>query len=344
MEKIFASSLTIKNVRHLKNITIPLSDVKVKHLIFTGKNGSGKTSVLEALSHYLEFWISSDEVAETLNNLRFWQDPTVEHEEFIDVNSWIVGCKKRLEELGSINIGVKIQFNCPEDRLRECFKNGQFVLAYYKAERAFYADKPEHIEKVELKDRYLMTDIPRREFIKYLSDLKVTEALARTNGKHEKADAIMQWFAEFQKLLRRIFDDPSLELIFDEDTFSFSIKEKNREVFDFNTLASGFAAVLDIVIDLMMRMQKNNGRLFDFNMPGIVLIDEVETHLHLELQKKILDLLTTLFKNIQFIVSTHSPFILNSLQDVVIYDLEKNMIVENGLADIPYSGIVEGYF
>ena len=54
--------------------------------------------------------------------------------------------------------------------------------------------------------------------------------------------------------------------------------------------------------------------------------------------------LTTVFPNIQFIMSTHSPFILNSLQDAVIYDLEKHMIVENGLSNIPYSGIVEGYF
>ena len=79
-------------------------------------------------------------------------------------------------------------------------------------------------------------------------------------------------------------------------------------------------------------------------MPGIVLIDEIETHLHLELQKRILDLLTTIFPNIQFIVSTHSPFILNSLENVVIYDLENHLLVEDGLTDVPYDGIVEGYF
>ena len=85
-------------------------------------------------------------------------------------------------------------------------------------------------------------------------------------------------------------------------------------------------------------------RVFDFSIPGIVLIDEIETHLHLELQKNILHLLTVIFPNIQFIVSTHSPFILNSLENVAIYDLETKVFVENGLSDIPYSGIVEGYF
>ena len=55
-------------------------------------------------------------------------------------------------------------------------------------------------------------------------------------------------------------------------------------------------------------------------------------------------ILTCLFPNIQFIVSTHSPFVLNSLDNVVIYDLENHIVVENGLSDVPYDGIVKGYF
>nr|WP_304578126.1 AAA family ATPase [uncultured Acetatifactor sp.] len=54
MDNIFLSELKIEHVRHLKNITISLSDKKIKHLILTGKNGSGKTSVLEALARYLD--------------------------------------------------------------------------------------------------------------------------------------------------------------------------------------------------------------------------------------------------------------------------------------------------
>lgn len=53
------------------------------------------------------------------------------------------------------------------------------------------------------------------------------------------------------------------------------------------------------------------------------MIDELETHLHVSLQKKILPFLTEFFPNLQFIVTTLSPFILNSIEDVVVYDLEK---------------------
>ena len=62
------------------------------------------------------------------------------------------------------------------------------------------------------------------------------------------------------------------------------------------------------------------------------------------MQKTILGFLIAVFPNIQFIVSTHSPFILNSIDNVVIYDLENNTKVEDGLTNVPYEGIVKGYF
>lgn len=70
------------------------------------------------------------------------------------------------------------------------------------------------------------------------------------------------------------------------------------------------------------------------NTEGIVLIDEIETHLHLELQKEILPFLTKLYPNIQFIVSTHSPFILSSVDNAVVFDLENKTLVPNGLANL----------
>lgn len=344
MSSIYISKLIIENVRHLKNIQIPLSEEMPKHLILTGKNGSGKTSVLEALVYKLNIMTSELEHQRRLNAYaqRLCGINELEKDDS-ETKGLPISCdiyeevKKKQEQVG-------IEFSISQDVLKYSVLSGRFVIAYYKADRIFSAEIPKHIEKVELQERYLITDKPRAVFVKYLADLKVTEALARNSGKQEKADEIKLWFEKLQELLRKIFEDDSLELVFDEESFSFMIQQKNREPFDFNTLSSGFAAVLDIVLDLIVRMEKQSNRSFTFNMSGIVLIDEIETHLHLDLQKTILNMLTTLFPNIQFIVSTHSPFILNSLENVVIYDLENNTIVENGLTNVPYSGIVEGYF
>ena len=51
-----------------------------------------------------------------------------------------------------------------------------------------------------------------------------------------------------------------------------------------------------------------------------------------------------LFPNIQFVLTTHSPFILNSTPNAVVYDLENATLVTDGLTNLPYEGIVEGYF
>ena len=310
MERLYITKLTINKVRHLKNISIPLSENQIKHLILTGKNGSGKTSVIEALARYLDK-IFTGERENAFRN-----------------------CQKELD----------IKLNNKIESIPELADKYHYILAYYDAARVFQAEQPRQIEKVKLQDYYGLTEFPRKEFVKYLLDLKMTEALARNNNKTEKADEIQTWFAKLEQLLKQIFDDKTVELEFDEETFEFHILQHGKEPFDFNTLSSGYQAVLDIILDIIMRMQNQTQRSFDFNLPGIVLIDEIETHLHLELQKNIMPFLTTIFPNIQFIVTSHSPFILNSIRNVVIYGLEKNLLVENGLDNVPYDGIVEGYF
>ena len=53
MEDIFIKNIHINKVRHLENIDIPISETERKHLILTGKNGSGKTSVLLEIKNWL---------------------------------------------------------------------------------------------------------------------------------------------------------------------------------------------------------------------------------------------------------------------------------------------------
>lgn len=310
MEQFFITNLTIKKVRHLKDIFIPLSEEKIRHLILTGKNGSGKTSVVEAMAGYLDIIIRGSRENAFKN------------------------CQKELA----------IKFNSKIDSIPELACKYNYILAYYTADRVFHAEQPSHVEKVQLKDSYELTEFPRNEFVKYLLDLKMTEALAKSNNKIEKADEIHAWFMQLEHLLKRIFDDETVKLEFDEETFEFHILQQGKEPFDFNTLSSGYQAVLDIVLDIMMRMQHQTKRSFDFNLPGIVLIDEIETHLHLELQKSILPFLTEFFPNIQFVMTTHSPFILSSISNAAIYDLENQTLVEHGLGNVPYEGVVEGYF
>lgn len=308
MDKVFIKNISIKKLRYLEDININIGN-EFKHLIITGKNGSGKTSLLNTLS-------------KELGNL------------VKDISSKT----HKLWEKSDITYSFDIL------QLQDIYLHKGLVFAYFKANRLFEATQPKHVEKVELSNTYAIDNTPQKEFVKYLLDLKMTEALAISNNKIERAKLIKNWFNEFENLLKKIFQDQSLRLEFDEETYRFSIIEKGKEPFDFNTLSDGFAAILDIVVGLIMRMEKNSDKKFKYDMRGIVLIDEIETHLHLELQKHIMTFLVETFPNLQFIVSTHSPFILNSIDNTIIYDLEKQTYVKNGLSNLSYSGIVEGYF
>ena len=97
-----------------------------------------------------------------------------------------------------------------------------------------------------------------------------------------------------------------------------------------------------------MRCTKFDNRIkeqtYIADIEGIVLIDEPEAHLHIKLQKKIMPILTKFFPRIQFVVATHSPFVLNSLSNTVIYDVKKQTLIEGGLLGVSYEGIVESYF
>ena len=323
MFEYYIKKIHIRQVRHLKDVDIPICENECRHLILTGRNGSGKTSLLEAMRDYFDNFIILQNGIFPPSNDNF--------------NDYI----NRIEKVESKKeLIIQPSFNVDFRGMLEALFKSKFIIAYFEDERKFSANLAKKIEKVELKDSYSLEDKPSELFIKYLLDLKMTEALSKNNGHKDKALQINEWFGKLEKLLQRLFEDKELKLLFDEDTFEFKIQEPDGKLFDFNTMSAGYAAAFDIIVDLMMRMEKNSNRSFRYDLPGIVLIDEIETHLHLELQKLILPMLTELFPNIQFIVSTHSPFVINSIENATIFDLEKKTLVSNGLGNIPYEGVM----
>ena len=345
MTSTFLTSLDIHKVRHLHDISVPLSQNERKNLILTGKNGSGKTSVLESIVAHLKYIVSHDfsskeKITETITYLKkqIIACPNTEEEKQKKAENarQLAYFEKRLLKWTE---GSTANYTSVAD-LREKYQKGQFILAYYSDTRKIEVTQYKNIEKVELLSTYQIQDRPSKDLGKYLVNLKSTQAFAQTAGNNERAEQIEAWFIRFEDILRMIYHDDSLKLDFNIETFQFSILINGREPFSFNTMSMGYAAVFDIISDLIMRMESQKS----YDLEGIVLIDEIETHLHVELQKDIMLILSKLFPNIQFILTTHSPFILNSTPNAVVYDLENETLVKNGMTDLPYEGIIEGYF
>lgn len=341
----YITEIHINNLFHMHNLTIKIEDPSCSNLLITGKNGSGKTVLFNAITQRLEkIFPNKNSMTKTLDNhvmLGLYKNALNEQMSATDRAKIQNEINKREERIKGEKDFIEISFNDPSLLLSK-FEKGEFIVSSYGAARKTNIIIPSNPTKPNLTDRYNIRENLTSQLLIFLSDLKIQEALARNENLLEDADQINQWFSKFQDILRSIFADKNLELKFNYRDYSFTIISQGKS-FGFTVLSDGFIAVLEIVADLILRMQPNGSITSNFNMPGIVLIDEVETHLHLQLQKEIMPMLTTLFPNIQFIVTTHSPFVLNSLSNATAFDLENQEPISN-LSEFSYQALTEGYF
>ena len=111
-------------------------------------------------------------------------------------------------------------------------------------------------------------------------------------------------------------------------------------------LSSGELSIIAIFAEILRQADATFGMKPLNQFFGIVLIDEVDKHLHIQLQKEVLPLLFNLFPNIQFIVSSHSPFMNMGLAEkaldrTTIYDLDNGGIESNPTTNGVYQNTYE---
>jgi predicted ATP-binding protein involved in virulence len=332
----FITNIRVNEVFHLKDFDIPVSDTGKKHLIITGKNGSGKTVLLNAMIEYLEKVCMDTKFQRHLSTLEAVLKQKTDgimkakHQTNVDV-------RERARCFGK----VELSFNNVAT-LMHTYNKQNFIVAYYAADRIPRFVEPKNPTKPDLSKSKIIRNSKVDQFLNFMVDLKVQAALAANEKKQDEADELNAWFDNVQDILRQLFEDPQLTLTFTYKDYSFHIHTQGKS-FKFTELSAGYAAALDIVTDLIMKMQSSDSLTRAYEREGIVLIDEVETHLHLELQRLILPMLTHFFPNIQFVVTTHSPFVLSSLSTAVAYDLERRQAIAD-LTDYSYEALAEGYF
>lgn len=116
-----------------------------------------------------------------------------------------------------------------------------------------------------------------------------------------------------------------LRFVMDESIGEGKIRQLRIE-----QLSDGYKIVTAMVADIASRMAEANPDMDDpLQANGIVLIDEVDLHLHPKWQRTIIGSLTKTFPNIQFIVSTHSPIILSgATNDAQVIMLREDSIID----------------
>ncbi|TWV99686.1 AAA family ATPase [Chitinophaga pinensis] len=318
MSNIFITSINIGEVLNVKQLRISLSTDERKHLIITGRNGSGKTSLLLALKAFIKTHLVNASLVVGV--------PVVNMEE----NSDRFPVK-----------GLELKLNSRQAEIINEIRAGKFIVAFFDSKRESSFNKPTGISKVEFKPRYSLDDKIAREFIQYIVNLKADRSFAKDENEDAVVAEVDSWFSRFEKSLAELFGNPEIKLSFDRKNYNFNLLEPGKSPYNLNELSDGYSAILSIITELILRMDSIDAKSYD--VEGIVLIDEVETHLHIELQKKILPFLTSFFPKIQFIVTTHSPFVLSSIENAVICDLEKKIVTDD-LSGYSYDTLIESYF
>jgi predicted ATPase len=283
-----------------------LSDTKRKHLIITGKNGSGKTSVLEAMR---------DKVRYEQELIRYDHGGTS-------------------RPVGLNNPDIEISFSHDI----EYFSN--FTFVYIPARRSQFT-LPTAIEPIQIQEKTKITQNASKDFLKYILSLDYQLYGAKSDNNKVLEASLEKWFENFLEALRDIYDCKDVSLQRDTKNFAFKIEMPGREPFALHEMSDGYAAFLHIIMELLIRLESANA-VVEYEKPAIVMIDEIEAHLHVELQRRILPFLTKMFPHIQFIVTTHSPFIITSLKNAVVYDLEMKERLENP-SFYSYETVVESF-
>ena len=103
--------------------------------------------------------------------------------------------------------------------------------------------------------------------------------------------------------------------------------------FKYTELGFGYQSMLSWVVDLSKRMfdtfPESQNPLLE---SAVVLVDEIDLHLHPKWQREVISYVSEIFKNVQFIVTTHSPLVIQSMQEVNLYVLrreDEKIVVEH---------------
>jgi predicted ATP-dependent endonuclease of OLD family len=244
-----------------------------------------------------------------------------------------------------VNVLENLQVDIPDIvDLSSLYNNRKAVIRLFEEKRLSQITQPTMAKAVAVEEQNAQQNFNQKfanNLEQHLVNLKSRQSLAVTADNNQAlANDIENWFENFKKNLKILFEDPNIELKFDTDTFRFSICQKDKPPYTFQTLSAGYRAIFDIYAELIMRTEYF--KVTPNDLTGVVLIDEIDSHLHVSLQRLILPFFAESFPKIQFIVTTHSPFVLISTQNTVVFDLAKNEPITEDLSYYTYSAVMKG--
>lgn len=351
--------LTVQNFRCFDSRTF---DLTPQFNVFIGTNASGKTAVLEALAIAAGSWLLG------------LKGPTSQPIRLNDVR--LVGHNSGDETTFEAQYPVKI---CAEGRVNEQklawarslngpggrtthtdtaeikhlaaqadiqVRNGTSivlpVVAYYGTARLWHTPN-----NSEVRREYSKRELSR--FVGYRDSTHPRINARELTSWMERQDRIA-YQEKREPLLLRVVRQAMQQMLPDAADVRFNsrrleivVEFNNGVIQPFSHLSDGQRSLAGFAGDLAMRMSRLNPHLGDSVLqqtPGIVLIDEIDLHLHPNWQRHIVEDMRRLFPKVQFVATTHSPFIVQTLREGELLMLEGQPVPQ--LGNLGLEDIAEG--
>ncbi len=357
-------NIKIKNYRGFKKLNIIFNE----HInVFVGENGAGKSSILDLIAVFLNnltvkflggynreieqnltmLDINIDE-QETINKISVSIDKNINYGLYEDLVSWELrrdfrGGKSNFKELNSYLDEYRKIFKTYPDQSIPIFK-------YFQSQRI----ATEKQKKSTSKKRYLAEQLKAYEyafdkilafdeFISWFIEeenkenrTKVTlNDLSYTNPK---LNAIRNAITLFLKSFPSISYD---NLRVEDRNFNLKTSEKSslvidkdKQTFNLKQLSDGEKVLILMVSDIAHRLAlANPAKENCLEGTGVIIIDEIDLHLHPAWQREVIPCLKATFPNIQLITTTHSPQVLSNVERSNIHIIENFQLIK----ETPYT-------
>lgn len=322
--------LKLANVRAIKEAEVHF---QAGFNLIVGVNGVGKTSVLDALG------VCLSEIVVHTNQLRLRPDSFTSKDIRIGANALTLECGVTLgksehtylvHQPRSTSVARKKSEGKPREQVHETPERSEFIgdppapatakekegrplVILFSTIRAVPSDRMGSMQAkssgmiaTAFADAWGDRELRIAEFAHWM---RSREALKDENPKTRKILAafqrgVKQFLPGYSKLHVRV-KDGGPELVINRNKTTIPVRQ----------LSDGERGTLALVLDLTRRLAQANPEMADpaKKAEAIVLIDEIDLHLHPKWQRRIVDNLTTAFPKCQFIATTHSPQVIGAV-------------------------------
>lgn len=307
--------------------------------VFVGANASGKTTILEALAALLRVVVDRTDLGQFLHedDVRELREPKtykIEKQYPLRVTAKIRRTKNdvALEVIERAGFWgregtVGVWMNSLAKDIRDLMPIDLPICAYYGVQRAYQPRDKATLEIVGPESRldgYRNALDGRLDPVPFQRWLMTMEIDARQN---KKSNVYLETVQEAVRQCIEGCEGVQYTTPRDEVVLHFSGGRWQR----FRELSDGYRLMLATIADIALRCVSLNPHLGAAALKetsGVVLIDEIDLHLHPNWQRRVIGDLRRVFPRIQFFMTTHSPFIVQSLRANEVFSLDASIDIE----------------